>query len=161
MEYEIIEERKCGYLKIVLSDEKIITTNNRAWKKLTKQISTKFEQADFSSFMLEECECAEAKAKALRLLANRLYSAGEMQEKLISAGFSAKIVADCVRYLIDRQYLNDYEFAYSFIKNSLSAKSPTRIANDLSRKGISSQIIADLLGQEDVKVCSEAALEAY
>lgn len=159
MEYEIIEERKDGCLRIRINDAEMLETNNKSWAKLIQRLSSKFNDEDFSMQMLYEYEIAEAKSKALRLLTRRLYSTGEMKRKLQTAGFSGQTVCDCVHYLTEKQYLNDYEFADAFIRNRISIKSVDRIAYELSHRGIADHIIDTLLRQDEMNSCSDAAME--
>ncbi|MBU5437420.1 RecX family transcriptional regulator [Tissierella sp. MSJ-40] len=84
---------------------------------------------------------------ALSLLSYRQRSKKEIFERLRQKGFEEEYISQAIDYSIKQGYLNDKAFAESFIKDkiNLNKYGPNRIKYDLISKGISQDIIEEVL----------------
>ena len=107
----------------------------------------------------------KAKDCAYRLLSYRPRSVKEMSERLKKKGFTPGIIKKTVKYLSEINYLNDEDFAKTWVRTRLQLR-PVGLAllrYQLRQKGVSSQTIekafADCASQYDeCKAASELAL---
>jgi len=98
-----------------------------------------------------EIEIYEAKKRAFILLGMRAHSKSELISKLRQKGFSKPSALAAAGYLDQNGYLDDESFAREFYK-SLSNKgyAGQKIRYALSQKGISRDVIDEIMSQEDV-----------
>ncbi len=115
--------------------ETAIANNFFVGKKIDKDVLDK---------ILIESESKMAFSKASDLLATRLHSKDELKLKLIKKGFSKDAINLAINKLEDYGYINDAEFANLFVQSN-SKLSKQMLKNKLATKGISSQIINDVL----------------
>lgn len=84
--------------------------------------------------------------KALRLLSARAYSSGELNQRLIRAGYPPEEAAAAVEECRQRHYLDDRMFAEDCAGMWLERGHGTRsIRNKLRQRGVSSELAADVL----------------
>ncbi len=88
--------------------------------------------------------------KALDLLARREHSQRELRQKLQAREFSNREIDDVLATLANEGLQSDKHFAESFL-NARASKGygPTHIANELSQRGVSDELIADALGNTE------------
>ncbi|MCF7803402.1 MAG: RecX family transcriptional regulator [Candidatus Marinimicrobia bacterium] len=86
-----------------------------------------------------------AKEAAFNLLKYRQRSVGEMRSRLYKKDFDDAVVEEVVEHLLDKDYLNDEEFAETFAEDQLTRKNigPIRLKAELSKKRIPDKIIED------------------
>jgi regulatory protein len=91
----------------------------------------------------------KAKSYAYRLLNFRPRSEQELREKLRNRGYSKDIISHIVSDLKSRALIDDYVFAQLWTKSRLqdSGHSLFRIRQELIAKGITREIIEDILAQ--------------
>ncbi|NLY85096.1 MAG: hypothetical protein GX077_01925 [Tissierellia bacterium] len=100
---------------------------------------------------VKEILLAEEKNKAinyaLRLLSYRARSEKEIYDALKRKGFDDNIIEDTIYYCKEKEYLNDRDFAESFVRDKInfSKLGPERIRYELRLKGISEDIINRVL----------------
>lgn len=100
---------------------------------------------------IEEILLAEENSKAInsavKYLSYRQRSIKEMTDHLNRKGYDGIIIEKTLDYLLDKNYLNDYEFAESFIKDKsyLNKYGINKIRYELLNKGVSKEIIAKTL----------------
>lgn len=100
---------------------------------------------------LEEILLTEEKNKAInsavKYLSYRQRSIKEVKDHLSRKGYEESIVGKTIDYLLEKNYLNDYEFAESFIrdKSYLNKYGINKIKYELLNKGISKEIVAKTL----------------
>lgn len=89
----------------------------------------------------------EAKEKALRAISIKRYTKKEISDKLKKLGASEDIVCDVLLWAEEYGFLNDEEYAKSYILNALNTKKHglRKIKFELSNKGIDRFIIEDVL----------------
>lgn len=106
---------------------------------------------ELDNTFIEEILLAEENNKAihsaLKYLSYRQRSIKEVEDQLARKGYEESIIENTKNHLIDKNYLNDYEFAENFIrdKSHLNNYGIEKIKYELFRKGISKSIIAKTL----------------
>ncbi len=72
----------------------------------------------------------------------------ELRDKLIDKGYSHAEIEDSIKLLLEYGYLNDANYALSYIRSNSNNKGINRIRMELTRKGIDKSVISD--AAEDV-----------
>ena len=67
----------------------------------------------------------------------------ELRDKLIDKGYSHAEVDDSINLLLEYGYLNDANYALSYIRSNSNNKGINRIRMELTRKGIDKSVISD------------------
>ena len=103
--------------------------------------------------------------KAQDILSRRDHSEFEVRTKLRRKRFSPEEINTAVNWLYERQLLNDHDFARRYIENTLSLKpvGPRWLAAKLKQKGISNDIISEVIANsfiegKETELAAEAAL---
>ncbi len=103
---------------------------------------------------------------AFLLLSFRMRSKDEMRQRLIKKGYTEDEVNGVIDKLEGLNYLNDREFAQTWVKSRIVSKPLGRslMFRELKRKGISVDIIEDVLneslkGYDEYEVAKELALK--
>ena len=100
----------------------------------------------------------EARKKAMDYLARREYGQRELERKLANAGFDADIAADAVLQLRSDGLQDDRRFAEAFARSRVhQGKGPTRVRADLGERGVSSELVEDVLAKMSVDWFAQAA----
>jgi len=99
--------------------------------------------------LLYEEEFSKAKSYVYRILARRMYTTREIQDKLVQREYVDKIIEDVIATLERYGYLNDRTYAQEWIESRMRSKPKGKIAlkRELERKGIDRSIIEDALSQ--------------
>ena len=136
-------------MKILEIRKNKILFENGANFSLTKDTIKKYKlkesmEIDNESYML----LAESSALSFSywLLEKRDYSTKELETKLLTKYKEKTIISKVITQLNDRCYLNDYEFAQSFI-NSHKSWGKKKLEYQLRLKGVSSSDINELLDE--------------
>lgn len=110
--------------------------------KKDQEIDNKF----IEEILLEE-ENNKSINLALKYLSYRQRSEKEVHDYLKGKGYDDGIINRTIAYLLEKDYLNDYQFAKSFIrdKSYLNKYGINKIRYDLLNKGVSKEIIAKTL----------------
>ena len=88
----------------------------------------------------------DIKKTALTLLARREHSYQELFKKLLQRKFDSVAIDTVLKSLIEVNLLSDRRFAEVFIRSRIeSGYGPLRIQNELKQKGISDDIIQEVL----------------
>ena len=101
-----------------------------------------------------------AKLRCMNLLKARDYTRKQLEDKLKQGGYPADIIEEAVAYVESYGYINDENYARSFIEYHMQTKSRKRIENDLSQKGVSKELIRKVFDElkEDGLEIDEAAM---
>jgi len=88
---------------------------------------------------------------ALNYLSYRARTIQEMQKYLKNKKLSEDIVKEIIEILLDKNYLNDKEFAKLFVETKIKTKPKSKFAleYELRQKGINPSDIEDLLTAYD------------
>lgn len=96
--------------------------------------------------------------RAVFLLGRREHSAAELRRKLIEKGFYGEPVEEVIDELQERGWQSDERFAQSYIRQRIEAGyGPLKIYADMSQKGISRNLVEQLLEQAEVDWVAVAA----
>lgn len=106
---------------------------------------------DLFKLLSEESSFFKCKDAAFRFLSRRLHSTGELKLKLMKKSFSREIIEKVINELIQKNYLNDEEFAFQFAKEKLKKGKVGihKIENELKRKGVNKSIIETIISKID------------
>ena len=101
--------------------------------------------------LIRQNELFEIKNTAFRLLARRLHSSSELRVKLIQKKFQKNLIEEVIAYLLEKEYLNDIEFAERFAaeKVSFNKIGAAKIRGELIKKGIDRETIDSVLLKYD------------
>ena len=77
-----------------------------------------------------------AKLRAMNLLKSRSYTEYQLKKKLLDTGYSDSISEEAVAYVKSFGYINDREYAISYINEQASLRSRREIFQKLQQKGI-------------------------
>ena len=91
----------------------------------------------------------EARKKALHILEYADRTEKQLRDKLLDAGFSDPAVEDAVSYVSSYHYLDDRRYAEIFFRNQRGRRSLAEIRMMLSERGVSREILDDLLNNEE------------
>ena len=101
-----------------------------------------------------------AKLRCMNLLKARDYTKKQLEDKLKQGGYPADIIEEAVAYVESYGYVNDENYARSFIEYHMQTKSRKRMENDLSQKGVSKELIRKVFDElkEDGLEIDEASM---
>jgi len=101
----------------------------------------------------------QIKQKAFRLLQRRIHTAKELQTKLRQKFSEDALINKCINELQSKGFINDREFALTFISEKQNSKkwSRAKLKSELIKRGISSEIINSALSE---KFSKETELES-
>jgi regulatory protein len=98
----------------------------------------------------------KAKDAAYKYLSYRARSVKEVRDKLVQKEFAEEIIEQVVDDLQRQKLLNDREFARRFVEARLGrANGSRKLAQELRRKGIETEIIDEVLGEFAATLDSE------
>ncbi|MDI3522019.1 MAG: regulatory protein [Bacillota bacterium] len=92
-----------------------------------------------------------ARQHALRLLGRRAYTRAELKAKLAEKGLPASAIEAALLFVARCGYLNDVEVARREAERCFTEKGwgPYRVGERLRRRGLTSELIADVLAAYD------------
>jgi regulatory protein len=104
---------------------------------------------------------SRARSRALRLLAHRARSSGELEKRLLMAGFPGEITASVMEELRRNKYIDDEAFAREWISRRLTLKGlgRYRLEAELKERGVAKELIERCLAELDDVDELEKALE--
>lgn len=104
-----------------------------------------------------------AKLRAMHLLTDMGRTEAQLRTKLIQSGYPEDITEQAVQYVKSFGYINDAEYARSFILSRKDKKSRREIYAQLSQKGLSEDVIEqafeECYGDEDTENAIISILE--
>lgn len=102
-----------------------------------------------------------AKLRCMNLLKARDYTQRQLEDKLKRGGYPEDIIAEAVAYVKACGYVNDENYARSFIEYHRESRSRIRMEHDLLQKGISKELIRktfDALQEDGTEIDEEAVI---
>ncbi len=92
-----------------------------------------------------------AKLRSMNLLKTKDYTKKQLEDKLKQGGYPSCIIEEAINYVMSYGYINDRNYARSYIEYHKGDRSKARIVNDLLQKGISKETIGKVFDefQED------------
>jgi regulatory protein len=118
--------------------------------------------ADAQRALLVRQETFDAKAAALRLLADRARTTAEIARALRTRGFAEPVVADTLDALARLDVLDDAAYARAYARGRFTGRGhgPARIRQDLLQRGVDRALIdaalAELADDEDLDERAQA-----
>ena len=98
--------------------------------------------------LMEEILPYRAKARCMKLLQTKDYTEFEIRKKLKDDGYPQAIIQIAVEYLYGYHYLDDERFVRMYYHCNKTKKSRKQIILDLQQKGISKNIVEDIIKGE-------------
>lgn len=110
--------------------------------------------------LFDESKKFECMEKALKSLALRGRSVGELRQYLKKKNFSDKHIEVTLKYLKEKGYLNDYDFSISFVKERMKSGKYGKaiIVRDLYKKGVGKNIIDRVIRESGADITDEESL---
>lgn len=107
---------------------------------------------------------ADAMASAVRFLAARWRTSGELQRHLLRQGYPAPVVQRVLERCRERKYIDDQAYAEQFVRQRLAkGYGPRRLAQELAGKGLAPDVyrplLAELEQRELLRVAQQSALK--
>ena len=94
------------------------------------------------------------------MLSIREHSQKQMSQKLTNKGFEPSVIASCIDYLVENDWLSDERFCNSFIRSKADkGQGLKKIRSELVLQGIEHQTIYQQLQEENIdwqNVCIKA-----
>jgi len=91
---------------------------------------------------------ADAMAAAIRFLAVRTRTSGELRRYLQRRGYSSSTIQQVLNRCQERKYIDDHAFAEHFVRQRLSkGYGPRRLARELANKGLAPEVYRPLLNE--------------
>ena len=104
-----------------------------------------------------------AKLRAMHLLTDMGRTESQFRSKLALGGYPEDIVGEAVEYVKSFGYIDDMEYARSFIESRKDKKSRKELYAALSQKGVEKELIEqafeECYGTEDSRAAIEAILQ--
>jgi Uncharacterized protein conserved in bacteria len=135
---------KDGQYKIILEDLTNIVIHEDLILKYDLLLTKKLDEETKEKILKENLNYI-AYSIALKYISTRMRSIKEVIDYLDNKGVDKKIIESCINILTSNGYLNDEQFAKSFIndKINLSNDGPYKISKELSGKGVLESIIQE------------------
>ena len=127
-------------------DENILTESNLS-------VNDSIQEQEIENLKNQD-ENWQAWRKSCDLLNRRMYSSGEIRDRLFRKGFSETSIQFAIQKLLKNDYLNDEEFATVFVREKLRLKQWGffRIKMELKKRWITDEIIEKIFNDiEDLK----------
>ena len=114
--------------------------------RLRKGMGIDKEQLDY---ILRQEEINSCKAFGIKLLSHKARNEYEIKDKMLKKGFNEETISEAIEYLREQNYINDEEYAKSYIKDRVNIKKLgyVRIKSELFQKRIDGDIIEDTLNE--------------
>jgi regulatory protein len=100
-------------------------------------------------FVDEKIALKQAKKRAMAILQRLDKTEEEMRSKLKQAGYEEAAIDGAVEYVKSYHYIDDERYAHDYINYKKKVKSIRQISVELGRKGISKELINQVLEEEN------------
>jgi len=110
--------------------------------------------------ILQKVILKRAKARALHLLNDIGRTEAQLREKLLQGGYPESVAKEALAYVKSFGYLNDVEYARSFIEGRKNRKSRKELYAALCQKGIAREDVNQALEEYYDGEASKAAIES-
>lgn len=115
--------------------------------------------------IVKEDNFIKAKNSALKVIEKTYKTEKEMREKLIEKGYDEDIIKRVVAFLKEYSFIDDLKYAQMYVKDKIGTKGKSKIKFELSRKGISEDILYSILDnsteEKEYQGARTAALKKY
>lgn len=151
---EPINKKKC---QVYLDGEPVFPLYNGEVSRYQLRPAMELEEETYQ-VIRSEIVLKRAKLRAMHLLTDMGRTEAQLRTKLLRDGYSEEIVSEAVAYVKSFGYINDLEYARSFINNRKERKSRKEIYASLCQKGISREWIEQALEEEYQQGDSQEAI---
>lgn len=127
-----------GQFAFVLYKGELLRYQLRAGEELSEEVYRDIRQ----NVVLKR-----AKLKALHLLSDMGRTESQLCDKLKAGGYTEDVVDEAVAYVKSFGYINDLEYARSFVEGRKHKKSRKELFMLLSRKGLDASLIEEALDE--------------
>lgn len=143
---KIEPQKRKNRINVYVDNEFALGINEEVMIQCNLKIGMEVDDNFIENILLAEEE-NKALDYALRLLTYRQRSEKEIYDSLKRKGYMEKHIENVISSCKDKNYLNDREFAKSFIndKINLNKYGPVRIKHELKLKGVSRDIIDEVI----------------
>lgn len=110
-------------------------------------------------YLINRSELNRIKDQAFRFLSFRHHSSHELKLKLIKKNHPKNLIEEVISELIENKYLNDYDFAKSYIEEKITRKKSgsIKLKSGLMQKGVDRNIIDNLIVNLDLQLSFDNA----
>ena len=122
-------------------------------------VDSELDEEDYNE-IFRDIIVKRVKARALHLLSDMGRTEAQLRSKLEQGGYTEEAVEEAVRYVKSFGYLNDREYARSFIEGRKNRKSRRELYAALCRKGIGRDEAEEALEEYYDGDASRTAIEA-
>jgi len=99
--------------------------------------------------LIRRNELFQIKNSAFGYLSRRLHSKSELKIKLAQKKYSKELINEVIDYLIEKNYLNDREFAEKYAQEKVTFRKigTGKVKGELFKKGIDREVIEEVLSR--------------
>lgn len=108
----------------------------------------KISEEDYREIM-QEVLLKRGKARAMHLLQSMDRTEGQIRRKLREGGYPEEVTAQILEYVKGYHYVDDSRYVSTYLRTKGSSKSIRQMRAELQNKGVSSEVIQDVLEQEN------------
>lgn len=101
-----------------------------------------------------------AKLRAMNLLKTRQYTARQLMEKLQTGGYPEVIAKEALEYVKSFRYVDDARYIRDYVEYHRETRSLKDIERRLLQKGISRELLKDVLSEFDGQETEQSEMEA-
>jgi regulatory protein len=142
-----LEEIDKSKVKVYIDEEYAFWMNQKEVEQLGLADGTELSDILYRT-IYDEIILKRAKEKALSILKFTDRTELEVRKKLSEAGYQEDIIEKAIAYVSSYGYLNDERLASSFTRARMNKKSKMVIRMELMQKGVSIDVINQVLSEE-------------
>ncbi len=144
---EEINKKKC---RIYLNDMPAFCLYRKEVRQYELEVGKEFDES-MRSRIYEEILLKSAKLRLLYLLQASDRTERQLRDKLHDGEYPDDVIDTAIEYVKSFNYVNDENYVYNFIERNRNIKSRRQIEQALMRKGISSELISDVIDKNDIE----------
>lgn len=151
MEYLVtgIVELNSKKSKVILNQEEEFALYKGELRRFHIETGQNLLEDDYQEIMTEILP-KRARERCLNLLSVRAMTEQEVRRKLKDGYYPAPIIDQTLALLKKHRFVNDEDYAESYLQGKKHYKSKRQIQQDLMKKGISKDLIRDTLEDSDI-----------
>lgn len=135
------DKKRC---QVYIDGEKAFLLYKSEIRKYKLEKGTELDQITYD-VIVREVLTKRAILRAMNLLQKRDYTEYKLRSKLKDGGYPSVSIDDAIDYVKSYKYLDDRRYASDYIGYYMESRSKKRISQDLIQKGISKDLIAEVM----------------
>lgn len=139
-----IEELDKKRVRIFIDGEFAFVLYKGELRRYQLEEGKEIETAEYKE-IIGEVLPKRAKLRSMNLLKTRAYTERQLRDKLHQGEYPEDIIEEAVLYVKSFGYINDRQYAQDFAVYHMENKSRRRIEQDLAAKGISRELIREVM----------------